>query len=223
MPATALTTVDTREVVRCTPCKLVQFRTSNSRCRRCHTPLTTGTTAPAPPVPEKVVVMPIPLPGELGVNLRGVLRERRLSLGYNQKKFGQRAGFLRTYIFKIEKKGLVPNFFTLQRYAQGLRTRGSSLVARAENPTTLLAPPLKHLDETILGHIGPTIRMFREKVHMSRGSIQEAIMMEPHYLCRLEKGHLIPRLLFFERFAPAVNQTPSTIIAAIENAAFPNG
>src|SRR5438067_1005716 len=37
--ATALVSVETREVVRCEYCALVQYRTSNSLCRKCHRPL----------------------------------------------------------------------------------------------------------------------------------------------------------------------------------------
>src|SRR5262249_3542662 len=37
--ATTLVSVDTREVLRCDHCKLVQYRTSNSLCRKCHKPL----------------------------------------------------------------------------------------------------------------------------------------------------------------------------------------
>ena len=37
--ATTLVSVETREVVRCDHCRLVQYRTSNSLCRKCHKPL----------------------------------------------------------------------------------------------------------------------------------------------------------------------------------------
>src|SRR5205823_13634638 len=37
--ATTLAPVDSREVVRCDHCLLVQFRTSNDLCRRCHASL----------------------------------------------------------------------------------------------------------------------------------------------------------------------------------------
>ena len=35
----SLASVETREVVRCDYCSLVQYRTSNSLCRKCHRPL----------------------------------------------------------------------------------------------------------------------------------------------------------------------------------------
>jgi hypothetical protein len=37
--ATSLVSVETREVVRCEYCRLMQYRTSNSLCRRCRKPL----------------------------------------------------------------------------------------------------------------------------------------------------------------------------------------
>src|SRR5476649_1536824 len=37
--ATTLVSVETREVVRCDSCSLVQYRTINSLCRKCHRPL----------------------------------------------------------------------------------------------------------------------------------------------------------------------------------------
>ena len=43
---TTLATAQSREVFRCTYCRLVQFRTSESRCRRCHEPFDEEGTMP---------------------------------------------------------------------------------------------------------------------------------------------------------------------------------
>ena len=51
--ATALVSVETREVVRCEHCTLVQYRTSNSLCRKCHRPLD---------IEEPFVLGPQPVP-----------------------------------------------------------------------------------------------------------------------------------------------------------------
>ncbi|HVH87933.1 MAG TPA: hypothetical protein VM912_14495, partial [Terriglobales bacterium] len=48
--ATTLAPVDSREVVRCDHCHLVQFRTNNNNCRRCRTSLDNE--------PEPVMVAP---------------------------------------------------------------------------------------------------------------------------------------------------------------------
>ena len=58
--ATTLAPVDSREVVRCDHCLLVQFRTSNNNCRRCHASLDEE------PEPEPISVVPplmMPVPG----------------------------------------------------------------------------------------------------------------------------------------------------------------
>src|SRR5258708_30481791 len=52
--ATMLAPVDSREVVRCDQCHLVQFRTTNNLCRRCKTSLD-------PDIPPPVVELPPPL------------------------------------------------------------------------------------------------------------------------------------------------------------------
>src|SRR5258708_23203885 len=58
--ATTLAPVDSREVVRCDHCLLVQFRTHNNNCRRCHAALDEE------PEGEPVMAVPpamLPLPG----------------------------------------------------------------------------------------------------------------------------------------------------------------
>ena len=50
--ATTLAPVDSREVVRCDHCLLVQFRTFNNNCRRCHASLDEE------PEPEPIMVAP---------------------------------------------------------------------------------------------------------------------------------------------------------------------
>src|SRR5437016_13818106 len=52
--ATTLAPVDSREVVRCDHCHLVQFRTNNNNCRKCRTSLDDE--------PEPVVVTPEAVP-----------------------------------------------------------------------------------------------------------------------------------------------------------------
>ena len=47
--ATTLVSVETREVVRCEYCSLMQYRTSNSLCRKCHKPLDIEEPAPLAP------------------------------------------------------------------------------------------------------------------------------------------------------------------------------
>src|SRR5437899_6754013 len=75
--ATTLAPVDSREVVRCDHCLLVQFRTSNDLCRRCHASLDEEE-------PEIVAVAPAPqmMPsnghGRGHLNLAASIRSLRL-------------------------------------------------------------------------------------------------------------------------------------------------
>jgi transcriptional regulator with XRE-family HTH domain len=79
------------------------------------------------------------------------------------------------------------------------------------------------MNETILLYIGSTIRTLRRDAEKSREEVATATGLMPCYISGVETGHRFPLLPFFERLAPAINQTTSAIIAAIENAAFPNG
>src|SRR5438067_12835682 len=87
--ATTLAPVDSREVVRCDCCLLVQFRTSNNLCRRCHTSLDEDEpeVAAAPPM---AVMMPSNgrRPGHL--DLAASIRSPRLRNGLSQRHLARR-------------------------------------------------------------------------------------------------------------------------------------
>src|SRR5260370_22475002 len=100
--ATTLTPVDSREVVRCDRCFLVQFRTSNSLCRRCHLSLDED---------EAVIAAMIPAPELLPVNVHSngrahlklaqSLRSLRLRNGFTQHQLALRPSDPRTYMSNI--------------------------------------------------------------------------------------------------------------------------
>ena len=71
--ATSLVSVETREVVRCEYCRLMQYRTSNSICRKCHKPL--DFEEPALLAPQLVTSQPAPDGGEAGLQVAGQVRE----------------------------------------------------------------------------------------------------------------------------------------------------
>ena len=82
--ATALVSVETREVVRCEYCALVQYRTSNSLCRKCHKPLD---------IEEPIVLGPQPLPSpsihnsaEAGLHVAGQVKEIRKARHLSQRQ-----------------------------------------------------------------------------------------------------------------------------------------
>src|SRR5256885_10125527 len=117
--ATTLAPVDSREVVRCDHCLLVQFRTSNSNCRRCHASLDEE------PEPEPISVapplmMPVPGTGRGHLNLATSIRSLRLRSGLSQRQLAGRMGVPRTYVSKIENEKATPTLSSLERLARAL-------------------------------------------------------------------------------------------------------
>src|SRR5438067_6057013 len=117
--ATTLAPVDSREVVRCDHCLLVQFRTSNNNCRRCHASLDEE------PEPEPISVapplmMPVPGTGRGHLNLATSIRSLRLRGGLSQRQLAGRMGVPRTYVSKIENEKATPTLSSLERLAKAL-------------------------------------------------------------------------------------------------------
>jgi len=101
--ATTLAPVDSREVVRCDHCLLVQFRTTTNNCRRCHASLDEE------PEPEPIsvappVLMPAPGNGHGHLNLATSIRSMRLRNGLSQRQLAGRMAVPRTYVSKIENE-----------------------------------------------------------------------------------------------------------------------
>ena len=122
MAATTLAPVDSREVVRCDDCLLVQFRTSNNACRRCKTPLDE--------VPEPVALCPpvlLPRVPETMLSnqlpVASAIRSLRLRAGLSQRQLAQRMNVPRTYVSKIENEKACPTLSSLERLAEALRVR----------------------------------------------------------------------------------------------------
>ncbi len=104
--ATTLVSVETREVVRCDYCSLVQYRTSNSLCRKCHKPL--DVEEPAALTPQLVVSSPAPASAEAGLQVAGQVREIRKARHLSQRQLAGRMEVPRTYISKIENGKAIP-------------------------------------------------------------------------------------------------------------------
>ena len=81
--ATTLVSVEAREVVRCDYCSLIQFRTINSLCRKCHRPL--DVEEPVPLVPQLVASPPVPASAEAGLQVAGQVREIRKARHLSQR------------------------------------------------------------------------------------------------------------------------------------------
>jgi transcriptional regulator with XRE-family HTH domain len=129
--ATTLAPVDSREVVRCDRCLLVQFRTNNNLCRRCHLSLDEEE-------PEMVAVVPMPavLPinghGRGHLNLASSIRSLRLRGGLSQRQLALRMAVPRTYVSKIENEKATPTLSSLERLARALEVTVPDLLTGGE-------------------------------------------------------------------------------------------
>jgi transcriptional regulator with XRE-family HTH domain len=129
--ATTLVSFDSREVVHCEHCTLVQFRTRNSLCRRCHKPLD---------VEEPSALGPVPVPDphqqpamEAGMHVATQVREIRRARHLSQRQLAGRMQVPRTYISKIENGKAIPTLGSLERLANALEVEVSHLVRDARS------------------------------------------------------------------------------------------
>ncbi len=155
--ATSLVSVETREVVRCEYCRLMQYRTNNSLCRKCHRPL--DIEEPVFLAPRLVTTPPVPDTTEAGLQVATQVREMRRARHLSQRQLAARMEVPRTYISKIENGKAVPTLGSLERLAKALNIEVRQLVRdarsrRDEEVTSILddsflaevAELLPHLD-----------------------------------------------------------------------------
>ena len=129
--ATTLAPVDSREVVRCDHCLLVQFRTVNNNCRRCHSSLDEEP-EPEPVVMAPPVMMPMPGTGRGHLNLATSIRSLRLRSGLSQRQLAGRMSVPRTYVSKIENEKATPTLSSLERLARALEVTVPELLSGGE-------------------------------------------------------------------------------------------
>ena len=123
--ATTLAPVDSREVVRCDRCSLVQFRTNNNICRRCKLSLDDE------PEPEIVQQQPTAEPVMMhrqGVQVALAIRNLRLRSGLSQRQLALRMSVPRTYVSKIENEKATPTLSSLERLAKALEVPVTELI-----------------------------------------------------------------------------------------------
>jgi len=126
MPATMPTTIQSREVLRCEHCALVQFRTSNSMCRRCHKPLDVEE-VPAPV--EAIAVVDSPASNlDAGLRVAAQVKDIRKARHLSQRQLASRMQVPRTYISKIENGKAIPTLGSLERLAAALEVDICQLV-----------------------------------------------------------------------------------------------
>ncbi len=142
--ATTLATVEAREVLRCDHCSLVQFRTSNSLCRRCHKPLEIE--EPEPLVPQLVTESSPSASGGSGLDVANAVRDIRRARRLSQRQLAGRMLVPRTYISKIENGKAMPTLSSLARLATALEIDICDLLRDArsrqhEEASAILADP----------------------------------------------------------------------------------
>src|SRR5258708_507207 len=155
--ATNVVSLDAREVVRCEHCALVQYRTSNSLCRRCHKPLE---------IEEPVKVMgPVAVPDnpqatstQAGLQVAGQVREIRRARHLSQRQLAGRMQVPRTYISKIENGKAIPTLGSLERLANALEVDMRQLVRdsrsrRDEEVAAILSDPFLAEIAALLPHL----------------------------------------------------------------------
>ena len=143
--ATTLASVDTRDVLRCDHCSLVQYRTTNNLCRRCKRILEIEERTPLSP--QLVTAAPVPNSAEAGLQVATQVREIRRARHLSQRQLASRMSVPRTYISKIENGKAIPTLGSLERLALALGVGVHHLVRdarsrRDEEVASILADPL---------------------------------------------------------------------------------
>jgi transcriptional regulator with XRE-family HTH domain len=129
--ATTLAPVDSREVLRCDHCHLVQFRTNNNLCRKCHLSLDTEE-----PEPEIAPITEAPATNHgNGLQIASAIRSLRLRSGLSQRQLALRMQVPRTYVSKIENEKATPTLSSLQRLANALEISVPDLLRSATSDT----------------------------------------------------------------------------------------
>ena len=123
---------------------LVQFRTTNSLCRKCHKPL--DIEEPVALTPQLVVSAPVPASAEAGLQVAGQVRDIRKARHLSQRQLAGRMQVPRTYISKIENGKAIPTLGSLERLAAALEVDVCQLVRdarsrRDEEVAAILADP----------------------------------------------------------------------------------
>lgn len=124
-----LAPVDSREVMRCDHCHLVQFRTTNNLCRRCRTSLDED-------IPEPVIELPPPVVAPVStkhshLQVAAAIRMLRQKSGLSQRQLAMRMQVPRTYVSKIENEKAMPTLSSLQRLATALEVPMGDLLKGA--------------------------------------------------------------------------------------------
>jgi transcriptional regulator with XRE-family HTH domain len=163
----ALDAQQTREVLRCDSCKLVQFRTNSDSCRRCKKSLLPELPKAQPAlalVPEAAAEAK-----ETGPQVAAAVRDLRHVRNLSQRQLAARMGVPRTYISKIENGKAMPTLSSLDRLARALQVDISALLRDA---------PTRHRDESAVLMTDPFLaEIAKFTSHLT--STQKSIFLNP--------------------------------------------
>jgi transcriptional regulator with XRE-family HTH domain len=134
--ATMMAPVEQREVLRCDHCSLVQFRTVNTLCRRCHKSLEVEEPEP---IPAPLSIVPQTAASADGLQVATAVRDLRHVRNLSQRQLAARMNVPRTYISKIENGKAMPTLSSLDRLARALQVDISTLLRDSNT---------RHRDET---------------------------------------------------------------------------
>jgi transcriptional regulator with XRE-family HTH domain len=125
---------ETREVLSCPHCGLVQFRTRNSRCRRCQRSLDDRLEHSICPFPDPVNSTTTAIENWLGITqiVGRRVREIRKMQALSQRELAGRLNVPRTYLSKVETCKVLPTIGTLHRLAGDLSVEVHHLLLSRE-------------------------------------------------------------------------------------------
>src|SRR5271168_839749 len=114
-----------REVIRCKPCGLVQYRTRTGNCRRCvrALPQRLEFMIPPPEAVEETVAEPTPerfANQETVENIGQRIRQLRESRSMTQSQLQSRSKVSRSYLSRIESGQMTPSLGTLEKISEAL-------------------------------------------------------------------------------------------------------
>ena len=123
-----MASVEQRDVLRCDHCSLVQFRTNNAMCRRCHKCLEVE----LPELPSApLALVPAQHEAREGLQVATAVRDLRHVRNLSQRQLAARMGVPRTYISKIENGKAMPTLSSLDRLARALKVDIAALLRDA--------------------------------------------------------------------------------------------